>query len=71
MTRRHCSPAIVLLIVFLCTSLTAAQDPAIYADNRATSSTGSGIQCRSRTGIPWLAPISPAVTADVGPVNLN
>jgi hypothetical protein len=32
---------------------------------------GSGIQYRSRTGIPWLAPISPAVTANVGPVNLN
>lgn len=32
---------------------------------------GSGIQYRSKTGIPWLAPISPAVTANVGPVNLN
>ncbi|HKB09831.1 MAG TPA: DUF1080 domain-containing protein [Vicinamibacterales bacterium] len=32
---------------------------------------GSGIQYRSKTGIAWLAPISPAVTANVGPVNLN
>lgn len=32
---------------------------------------GSGIQYRSQTGIPWLAPISPKVTANVGPVNLN
>jgi 3-keto-disaccharide hydrolase len=32
---------------------------------------GSGIQYRSRTGLPWLATISPAVTANVGPVNLN
>ncbi len=32
---------------------------------------GSGIQYRSRTGLPWLAPISPEVTANVGPVNLN
>ena len=32
---------------------------------------GSGIQYRSRTGLPWLANISPAVTANVGPVNLN
>jgi hypothetical protein len=32
---------------------------------------GSGIQYRSHTGLPWLANISPAVTANVGPVNLN
>ena len=32
---------------------------------------GSGIQYRSKTGIPWLAPIRPEVTANVGPVNLN
>ena len=32
---------------------------------------GSGIQYRSKTGLPWLANISPAVTANVGPVNLN
>jgi len=32
---------------------------------------GSGIQYRSRTGLPWLANIPPNVTANVGPVNLN
>jgi hypothetical protein len=32
---------------------------------------GSGIQYRSRTGIPWLVPIPANVTANVGPVNLN
>ena len=32
---------------------------------------GSGIQYRSKTGLPWLANISPNVTANVGPVNLE
>jgi 3-keto-disaccharide hydrolase len=32
---------------------------------------GSGIQYRSKTGLPWLAPIPANVTANVGPVNLN
>jgi hypothetical protein len=32
---------------------------------------GSGIQYRSRTGLPWLATIAPNVTAHNGPVNLN
>jgi len=32
---------------------------------------GSGMQYRSKTGIPWLAPIAENVTANVGPVNLN
>jgi len=32
---------------------------------------GSGIQYRSQTGLPWLANIPQAVTANVGPVNLN
>ena len=32
---------------------------------------GSGIQYRSKTGIPWLANIPANVTANVGPVNLN
>ena len=32
---------------------------------------GSGIQYRSRTGLPWLATVSPAVIANTGPVNLN
>jgi hypothetical protein len=32
---------------------------------------GSGIQYRSKTGLPWLANIPQNVTANVGPVNLN
>ncbi len=32
---------------------------------------GTGFQYRSQTGIPWRSPISPEVTANVGPVNLN
>jgi hypothetical protein len=32
---------------------------------------GSGIQYRSKTGLPWLANISANVTANVGPVNLD
>ena len=32
---------------------------------------GSGMQYRSKTGIPWLAPIRPEVTANVGNVNLK
>src|SRR5260370_35983522 len=32
---------------------------------------GSGIQYRSKTGLPWLANIPANVTANVGPVNLQ
>src|SRR2546425_9077601 len=32
---------------------------------------GSGIQYRSKTGLPWLANIPANVTANIGPVNLN
>ena len=32
---------------------------------------GSGVQYRSKTGLPWLSKISPTVTANVGPMNLN
>src|SRR2546423_5112044 len=32
---------------------------------------GSGIQYRSRTGLPWLAPLRPEGTAHVRPVDLN
>jgi len=32
---------------------------------------GSGIQYRSKTGLPWLAKIPASVTANVGPVNLR
>ena len=39
MTRFQYSRAVVVSIVFLGASLTAAQEPVIYTDNRATSST--------------------------------
>ena len=32
---------------------------------------GSGLQYRSKTGIPWSRPIPANITANVGPVNLN
>ena len=32
---------------------------------------GSGVQYRSKTGLPWLRNIAPNVTANAGPVNLN
>jgi hypothetical protein len=32
---------------------------------------GTGFQYRSQTGLPWLTAISPVVTSNVGPVNLN
>src|SRR5262245_41299215 len=32
---------------------------------------GSGIQYRSKTGLPWLRPLPANVTANVGPVNLD
>ena len=48
-----------------------AKDFTMKFEIKVEGSGGSGIQYRSRTGLPWLATISPAVTANVGPVNLN
>lgn len=48
-----------------------AKDFTLKFEIKVEGDGGSGIQYRSRTGIPWLATISPAVTANVGPVNLN
>jgi len=48
-----------------------AKDFTLKFEIKIEGTGGSGIQYRSRTGLPWLAPISPAVTANVGPVNLN
>ena len=36
-----------------------------------SNAAASGIQYRSKTGLPWLRPIPANVTANVGPVNLN
>jgi Domain of Unknown Function (DUF1080) len=38
---------------------------------KVEGSGGSGIQYRSKTGLPWLRDIPANVTANVGPVNLN
>jgi len=48
-----------------------AKDFTLKFEIKVEGTGGSGIQYRSRTGMPWLAPISPQVTANVGPVNLN
>jgi hypothetical protein len=48
-----------------------ARDFTLKFEIKIEGSGGSGLQYRSKTGIPWLAPIAPNVTANVGPVNLN
>jgi hypothetical protein len=48
-----------------------AEDFTLKFEIKIEGTGGSGIQYRSKTGLPWLAPISPAVTANAGPVNLN
>jgi len=49
----------------------AAKDFTLKFEMKIVGSGGSGFQYRSQTGIPWLAPIRPEVTSNVGPVNLN
>jgi hypothetical protein len=48
-----------------------AKDFTLKFEIKVEGKGGSGIQYRSKTGIPWLAKISPSVTANVGPVNLD
>src|SRR5215831_18492837 len=48
-----------------------AHDFTLKLEIKIVGDGGTGIQYRSKTGIPWMADISPAVTANVGPVNLN
>jgi len=48
-----------------------ARDFTLKFEIKVEGDGGSGIQYRSQTGLPWLASIPPAVTANVGPVNLN
>ncbi len=48
-----------------------ARDFTLKFEIKVVGSGGSGFQYRSLTGIPWLAPISPTVTSNVGPVNLD
>ena len=48
-----------------------AKDFTLKFEIKVVGNGGSGFQYRSLTGITWLAPISPTVTSNVGPVNLN
>jgi len=48
-----------------------AKDFTLKFEIKVEGDGGSGLQYRSKTGIPWLVPIAPAVTANVGPVNLD
>jgi hypothetical protein len=48
-----------------------AHDFTLKLEIKIDNAGGSGIQYRSKTGIPWVPPIPLDVTANVGPVNLN
>lgn len=48
-----------------------AKDFTLKFEIKVDGEGGSGIQYRSRVGLPWRFPIDPKVTANVGPVNLN
>jgi len=48
-----------------------AKDFTLKFEIKVEGNGGSGLQYRSQTGLAWLANISPTVTANVGPVNLN
>ena len=48
-----------------------AHDFTLKLEVKVEGSGGTGIQYRSKTGIPWLTAIAPNVTANVGPVNLD
>jgi hypothetical protein len=47
-----------------------AKDFTLKFEIKVEGSGGSGLQYRSKTGLPWLRPIPANVTANVGPVNL-
>jgi len=48
-----------------------AKDFTLKFEMKIVGPGGSGFQYRSQTGVPWLSPIPPKVTANVGPVNLD
>jgi hypothetical protein len=48
-----------------------AKDFTLKFEIKVEGDGGSGIQYRSRTGLPWLRPIPANVTANAGPVNLD
>jgi hypothetical protein len=47
-----------------------AKDFTLKFEIKVEGTGGSGLQYRSKTGLPWLRPIPANVTANVGPVNL-
>ena len=47
-----------------------AKDFTLKFEMKVEGTGGSGLQYRSKTGLPWLSPIAANVTANVGPVNL-
>jgi hypothetical protein len=47
-----------------------AKDFTLKFEIKVEGNGGSGLQYRSRTGLPWLRPIPANVTANAGPVNL-
>jgi Spy/CpxP family protein refolding chaperone len=47
-----------------------AKDFTLKFEIKVEGSGGSGLQYRSKTGLPWLRPIPANVTANVGPLNL-
>jgi hypothetical protein len=48
-----------------------AKDFTLKFEIKTEGSGGSGIQYRSKTGVPWLTPVAANVTANTGPVNLD
>jgi hypothetical protein len=48
-----------------------AHDFTLKFEVKVEGTGGTGLQYRSRTGLPWLANIPASVTANVGPVNLD
>jgi hypothetical protein len=48
-----------------------AKDFTLKFEIKTEGSGGSGIQYRSKTGVPWLTPVQPNVIANTGPVNLD
>ncbi len=48
-----------------------AKDFTLKFEMKIVGDGGSGFQYRSKTGIPWLAPIRPAVQANIGAYNLD
>lgn len=56
---------------YLVCHLVEAHDFTLKLEIKIEGNGGSGVQYRSKTGIPWLTAIPADVTANVGPVNLN